>query len=112
MKKCKRDRKVPNDEFERIAEYLKSNELLINLKKGKTESLLFGTAKRLSNVTKPFAVMFNSHTINNVAEYKYLKNVVDASLSLSNDFGKKYRKASNPVQLLQTYLTKSASLII
>ena len=45
-----------NDEFDRVASpspsYLDSDELIINLKKGKTESLLFGTAKRLSSVSK------------------------------------------------------------
>ena len=45
-----------NDEFTRIASYLDSNELIINLKKGKTESLLFGTAKRLNGVKKSFEV--------------------------------------------------------
>ena len=33
----------PNDEFDRVASYLDSNELIINLKKGETESLLFST---------------------------------------------------------------------
>jgi hypothetical protein len=104
-----------NNEFEHIAEYLNKNELIINLKKGKTESLLFGTAKRLNSVKKPFEVKYQSTIINNVSEYKYLGNVVDATVTLSNDFDKKYRKASNRVQLLQKlrpYLTKSASMMI
>ena len=31
-----------------IAEYLEKNELIMNLEEGKTEVMLFGTAKRLS----------------------------------------------------------------
>jgi hypothetical protein len=107
--------KCLDDEFERTAEYLNTNELILNLNKGKTESLLFGTGKRLNNVKKPFEVKFQSNVINNVGEYKYLGNVVDSTLTLRNDFDKKYRKASNRVQLLQKlrpYLTKSASMVI
>ena len=32
----------------RLASWFRDNELIINLKKGKTEVMLFGTAKRLS----------------------------------------------------------------
>ena len=104
-----------NDEFTRIASYLDSNELIINLKKGKTESLLFGTAKRLNGVKKSFEVEYRSEIINNVTEYKYLGNMVDDALTLTKDFDKKYRKASGRVQLLQRlrpHLTKPAALMI
>ena len=35
-------------EKKNVSKWLDKNRLIINLKKGKTESLLFGTAKRLS----------------------------------------------------------------
>ena len=39
--------KVLNLEMEYIGKACKENKLLLNLKKGKTEAMLFGTSKRL-----------------------------------------------------------------
>ena len=39
---------VLNIEMDSTGEYCKENELLLNLKKGKTEAMLFGTSKRIS----------------------------------------------------------------
>ena len=39
---------VLNSEFENILRYINDSGLVLNLKKGKTESMLFGTAKKLS----------------------------------------------------------------
>ena len=36
-----------NEEINSVHKWLKENELILNLKKGKTESILFGTGKRL-----------------------------------------------------------------
>ena len=90
-----------NEEFERIYQYLQSNELFVNLKKGKTESMLFGTTKRLNNVEKSFEVRIYNDVINKVCEYKYLGNLVDQSLTLRDDFDGKYRKVSGIVHLLK-----------
>ena len=38
-----------NSDFSSVADWLESNELIINLKKGKTECMLFGTTKRILN---------------------------------------------------------------
>ena len=37
-----------NNELCKLQAYFRNNELVLNLKKGKTETVLFGTAKRLS----------------------------------------------------------------
>ena len=37
-------------DFTNITSWLEDNQLVINLKKGKTEAMLFGTEKRLSNL--------------------------------------------------------------
>ena len=39
-----------NNDIDAVANWLDENELIINLKKEKTESLLFGTAKRLADL--------------------------------------------------------------
>ena len=43
---------ILNVESKNILTYCRNNELILNLKKGKTETVLFGTAKRLSKQTK------------------------------------------------------------
>ena len=54
-----------------LADWLKSNELVLNLKKGKTESLLFGTSQRIAKQTEPFEIKLSHQTvINNTTEYK------------------------------------------
>ena len=44
--------KVLNEEMSYLTRYLYQNELILNLKKGKTEAMVFGTAKRLSMASK------------------------------------------------------------
>ena len=41
------------EDMDLISSWLKENELIINMEEGKTEALLFGTAKRLSMQTEP-----------------------------------------------------------
>ena len=43
---------------ESIADYFKSNKLIINLKRGKTESMLFKTGKRLSKFDEQLDMSF------------------------------------------------------
>ena len=46
------------EDLSRISTYFNENELIINLKKGKTMAMLSGTTKRLSGVTKQFTVTY------------------------------------------------------
>jgi len=101
-----------NEDFIRIANYLDENELVLNLKKGKTESLLFGTAKRINMAKASFEIKYKNDVVNNVTEYKYLGNFIDQSLTLHADFNKKYKKASCRIRLLsrlRPYLTGEAT---
>ena len=41
------------EDMDLISNWLKENEHIINMKEGKTEALLFGTAKRTPDNTKP-----------------------------------------------------------
>ena len=42
--------KLLNEDLDLISTYFNENELLMNLKKGKTETMLFGTSQRLSKL--------------------------------------------------------------
>ena len=54
-----------------ISNWRRENELIINMKEGKTEVLLFGTAKRLSMQSESVKVHRDGFTIRNTDEYKY-----------------------------------------
>ena len=92
-----------NEDFKYIAQYLDDSELVINLKrkkkKKKTDSMMFGTAKRLQTVNN-FNVFYRFNIINQVNSYVYLRNTIDSSLNLNENLDKKYKKASSRMQLL------------
>jgi hypothetical protein len=48
-----------NEDLKFMASYFETNHLVINLKKGKTETMLFGTAKRLSKLGKKLTLDYN-----------------------------------------------------
>ena len=101
-----------NIEMKSIYTYLADSELIINLKKGKTETMLFGTAKKLAKVPKEFEVKYSSCIINVANEYNYLGNTITPTLSFDKNFQLRYKKASSRVNLLskvREYLTRQAA---
>ena len=50
--------KYLNDDLKNVAKYLEANDLIINLNKGKTESMLFGTAAKLKTASLNLAYEF------------------------------------------------------
>ena len=76
-----------------LADWLKNNELVLNLKKGKTESLLFGTSQRIAKQSEPLEIkMLDQNVINNTTEYKYLGVRVDSSLNPNSNFHTCFKK--------------------
>ena len=76
-----------NQDMQNLLSYFRKTELVINLKKGKTETMLFGMTKRLKTPDE-IDVLYNNQTINFTETYKYLGNVVDHHLHFSENFGK------------------------
>ena len=104
--------KTLNFEMKAISEYCFVNELLLNLKKGKTECTLFGTAKRLRIHGKELKVFYNSFPISFVKEYIYLGNVIDNNFNLNSNFEHSYKRASNCLTQwnnVRKYLTVKAA---
>ena len=100
------------EDLSRISTYFNENELIINLKKGKKEAMLFGTTKRLSGVTKQFTVTYQDKIVNYVEKYKYLGNIIDKNLTLQSNFKASYKKASGRLMLLsklRSYLNVEAA---
>ena len=66
------ERNLKND-INNLSTWFRKNELIVNLKKGKTESMIFGTAKRLNRLQgKQLNLMVNRLPINSTTSYKYL----------------------------------------
>ena len=57
-------------EMQVVAKWLDENDLIINLNKGKTESMLLGTSRRIQN--NSINVYLNDKLINFTTKYRYL----------------------------------------
>ena len=68
---------------------------VLNLKKGKTECMIFGTAKRLNTLNgRQLALTVNGTLINTTSSYKYLGVNLDSSLNLESHFDKMCKRAA------------------
>ena len=88
-----------NQDMQNLLSRFRKNELVINLKKGKTETMLFGTTKCLKTAGE-IDVLYNQR-INFTETYKYLGNIVDHHLNFRENFEKSYKKASSRLRLLE-----------
>ena len=98
-------------EIKGISEWMNENRLIINLKKGKPEPMLFGTAKRLT-ATVPLEIFIDDKLINFVKGYKYLGTWLDPCVNMSEHLEKVFKKASSRLRLLSRMrrsLTKAAA---
>ena len=87
----------------------------LNLRKGKTEAMLFGTSKKISKGGRDLKIQHQNIEISFVKEYLYLCNTVDSNLCMNTNFDCAYKKASGRLRLLQNvrkYLTVDAALKI
>ena len=79
---------------------MEDNELILNLRKGKTQVMIFGTKSRLSNVDQ-INIMYRGNTINCTESYKCLGVNLDPTLNLGNHFHDIYEKASSRIRLFR-----------
>ena len=91
-----------NEDIGSLAPWFRDNELIINLRKGKTEVLPFGIAKRLSGFNgNELNLSVNRSRIDTTTNYKYLGVHLDPTLNLDMHFSKTYKKAAGRVNLLR-----------
>jgi len=102
-----------NDDINNLATWFCKNELIINLKKGKSETMIFGTAQRLSRLQgKQLNLMVNGLPINSTTTSKYLGVHLDSTLSFKTHFNKTYKRAAGRVTLLwqlRSFITCAAA---
>jgi len=101
------------EDFERVANWLEQNQLIINLKKGKTECMLFGTPQRTKSQILDIA--FTNRTLSETKSYKYLGVQLDQSLNIKEHTSQIYKKVCGRIQLLKrlrSKLTRKTALTI
>ena len=89
-----------NEDLSYIADYLLLNELIINLNKGKTECILFGTSRKLKNFPNGLSVFYRSSKVVNSIRYKYLGSRINQTLNINENFNYLYKQASNKLRML------------
>ena len=83
-----------------LAKWCKENELILNLKKGKSEAMILGTAKRLAMLNKALKVKYQHYTVNVTTSYRYLRVDIDPSLTFNDYFMTSYKKVTGRLHLL------------
>ena len=87
-------------DMQAISNWCLQNELILNLKVGKTEAMLFGTSKNLSKQTDTLSVKYHYEYINFTTTYKYLGVEINPSLNMSKHFDTTFKKACGRLRLL------------
>ena len=90
-----------SSDMKAIAEWCVENELILNTNPGKTESMMFGTAKNLAQQPQSLKVIFRNQLINATTTYKYLGVHIDHSLNMNSNFNIVYKKACGRLRLLR-----------
>ena len=76
------------------------NKLILNLKKGKTEEMIFRTARRLAMLSRGLKVKYQHHIVNVTTSYRFLGVYIDPSLTFNDYFMTSYKKATVRLHLL------------
>ena len=100
-------------DFARVAAWLEQNQLIVNLKKGKTECMLFGTSQRTKN--KTLDIEHQHRSLAGTKSYKYLGVQLDQNLNIKDHTTQTYKKVCNRLQLLKRLrpkLTTKAAITI
>jgi hypothetical protein len=88
-----------NTDLSKLATWFYENNLVINLKKGKTEFILYGTPNKLSKAEK-MDIMIRNEPVNEVQAYQYLRVKMDKSLTYVEHKDKIYKEPMRRVKLL------------
>ena len=89
-----------NINIEHISHYLYLNDLILNTKKGKTETMLIGTSRKLAK-NSDLNVYFNGSLINTTTSYNHLDTKIDHYLNMNEQFNKAYKSMSSRLHLLK-----------
>ena len=98
-KDSKKIEEMLNTEFNNVTRWFTNNNLVLNLKKAKTEFVLFGTHQKLANSEK-VSISLNGKMINESELYEYLGVTMDKNLTMKVHLEKNYKKVMSRTKLL------------
>ena len=98
-KDSKRIENLLNTEFNNVATWFTNNNLVLNLKKTKTEFVLFGTHQKLAKSEK-VSISLNEKMISESEMYEYLGVTMDKNLTMKAHLEKTYKKVLSRTKLL------------
>ena len=84
-----------NEDLKNLSTYFKTNQLIINLNRGKTKTMIFGTSCRLSKCGKKLNLYYDGRVIHATETYKHLGTILVSTLSFSINFDRMYQKATS-----------------
>ena len=88
-----------DNELQKGADSVDQNNMFIDLKKGNTEFVLYGSHQKLSKMPS-VDIEIHNKTVHETRSYKYLGVDLDSHLNLHQHFDNVYKKASARVKLL------------
>ena len=97
-----------------IDKWCQDNDLILNLNKGKTEAMMFGTTKSLSKHPS-MNITYGHKNIEVIKTYKYLGVKIDSTLNLNTNFDSSYKRACGRLHLLRKIrplINKKAAICI
>ena len=100
-------------DFNSLVEWLESIDLITNMKKGKTECMLFGTSLKVKK--EILEIRHRENIVSYATLYKYLGIELDQTLLLHKHINSVYKKASGRLNLLKRlrlHLTVQAAMTI
>ena len=89
-----------NEDLKNMSTYFKTNQVIINLNRVKTERMIFGTSCRLSKCGKKFNFYYDDRVIHATETYKYLGTILDSTLSFSTYIYRMYKKTTSKLRRL------------
>jgi hypothetical protein len=104
-KLCEQIERKLNDDLASIANWLGENNLIVNLKKTKTECILFGTHQKTSKA-KSMEIKINGVDVTESKFYEYLGVTMDKSLTLTGHLNKVVKKASSRMNVVESYTSQ------
>lgn len=99
-KSCKQIENDLNNDLKAVSQWLDDNNLVINLKKGKTELVLYGTSRKLA-LGNAIQCYIKGTQIYQTQCYKYLGVSLDNKLNLVEHHSNIYKKLSSRIKLLK-----------
>ena len=90
--------KKRNADILEVHNWLTDNYLSLNLKKSKTETMIFCTLIRVEKAA-PLKKQIKGIIVNQTSSYKYLGTHLDSTLALNGNFNLKYKELSTRSKL-------------